>query len=125
MNYNMAEMLLSELADLSKSKEINKVKMKVKIYDSDTVYSTATFLTVYELNEGFLLFEGKDEVESSIIWLYHNSTDKILIKNCQCRGKIISIRENTKTKVYEVQQTTNFLPFYIGRTSVKYEIYKE
>jgi hypothetical protein len=125
MNYRIGEKLQLELQELSKLRKIKKRQLNVKIYDSDTIITSSSNLIVYELNEVFLFFQGKDEVDTLIIWLYHNSSDKMLIKNCQIRGRIISIREGTKTKTYEVQQTFNFLPFYFGRDKVQYEIYKE
>jgi hypothetical protein len=123
-NYKMAELLISELKEKAQFEEIDKVRMKVKVYEPDTVFTTATTVTIYILNQGILFFQGKDESEHSTIWLYHNSSNKMFFKNCQSRGEIISIKEDAGKTIYEVEQTTNLLPFYLAKTPIRYELYK-
>ena len=123
-NYKMAELLVSELKEKAQFEKIDRVKMKVKVYDPDTIYSTASSSTIYILNQGILFFQGKDEIEHSTIWLYHDSTNKMFFKNCQSRGKILSIKEDEDKTTYEVLETTNLLPFYLAKTPVKYELLK-
>lgn len=124
-NYKMAELLISEINEKAQFEEIKKVKMKVKVYEPDTFFTTATTLKIYVFNQGILFFQGKDEIENSIIWLYHNTSDKMFFKNCQSRGKILSINEDSAKTTYEVQQTTNLLPFFLGKGLVKYELFKD
>lgn len=117
--------LEKELNDYLLFFNAEKFRCSIKIYESDTIIPFSVIRNSYFFKKGILIFNG-DSVdfgkEASSIWLYFSKEDEKLFKNCHSRGQISDISDNGSKVTIKAIQKTNYLPFFISRIEMKYEI---
>lgn len=86
--------------------------MKVNSYESSEISFPSILRTIYFFKQGMLFFDGKDEIESSSIWIYYDSENKMYFKNCISRGEIVSKHEDEIKTTYEVKHVFGSLMIY-------------
>jgi hypothetical protein len=116
-NYRKAERLIEELRIISKNQSLTKLNSKVTAGHDESIITTGNNVSIYKMKQGYLFFQGKDEIDDTTIWLYYSQENRNFIQNCRVRGKIDSFIEDEN----KISLTIDFMPFGLFQDC---EIYK-
>lgn len=101
---------------------VKKKKVKIKVYEPDTIIAASISSTIYRFQEGIFIQFKKAEDGFMPVWLYFSEDAKDKFPNCKSTGKIDLEKSNDGIIEIEASVTTNFIPFSFSKMKMKYVI---